>query len=670
MPDKSGEARGGAELDNAHNKLLQRKSVSPARREQSKSLSDVWAGAKPKLSSFDTQATGALSDNKPPSKTKKSAKEADVQEEPVFHSLEKKVKHKKHEDGAPSLLDSFGSSKIPSALGHISSDVVSALSALKAMGAASKVSTGQDAKKKAPEKQVHAQNAPRTGMDRSKSGSSHPTFSRTRSNQSRSSGHRTPPEPEDEDTILMRAEVELLRKEKERLEWMAALGLPFESSSKAKLVCMFGCQGQDAVVTHVCRECSSYLCKFCMSEHMVGQGTRHHELGTLAELRLSWLQKDGWNTRGLDQMGLQDDEETMHNLSACFAVNKYHTLVDGVLKEVCLSATESNPENPQSPPADANRASFVRSASSSSEKSSASGGIGVGRTEMGSQEKNAKRMPRRHSVPESEKTPDSSDFLRPPRRPISPLFRRSVSPQNTFERVTSAPKVQTKMSSDYVLNDDTAATRGGEGISRVSSGNSTKSKGMAGEQATEDERVNFFDELPDEFMRRRRDGLQQESLSFRLPSQESSQDLPEREGEAQRILLRKGSRQFSKSLSQLPRERSNSLRSDTMESPTSIVDKIARLRSTSPINLGVKQKMSSANRLASSLSPVRMPHDKTNDGAVGRFLMSLDESSRAILKPNIAEEVLGDNEEGDNVSCLRACMSVPDSLGAFIFPYR
>ena len=53
MPDKSGEARGGAELDNAHNKLLQRKSVSPARREQSKSLSDVWAGAKPKLSRCD-----------------------------------------------------------------------------------------------------------------------------------------------------------------------------------------------------------------------------------------------------------------------------------------------------------------------------------------------------------------------------------------------------------------------------------------------------------------------------------------------------------------------------------------------------------------------------------------------------------------------------------------
>jgi len=59
-----------------------------------------------------------------------------------------------------------------------------------------------------------------------------------------------------------------LKAEQEKLEWMRNIQLPISNKTKRSEACMGGCNGMYSEVTHVCRECCNYLCRFCATEHM------------------------------------------------------------------------------------------------------------------------------------------------------------------------------------------------------------------------------------------------------------------------------------------------------------------------------------------------------------------------------------------------------------------
>ena len=72
-------------------------------------------------------------------------------------------------------------------------------------------------------------------------------------------------------------ESEGLNAEQETLDWMLNIKLPGHQNSET---CMGGCDGYFSEITHVCRECCNYLCRFCAKEHMSSDDTTTHTLGT------------------------------------------------------------------------------------------------------------------------------------------------------------------------------------------------------------------------------------------------------------------------------------------------------------------------------------------------------------------------------------------------------
>ena len=256
----------------------------------------------------------------------------------------------------------------------------------------------------------------------------------------------------EEEDVDWEAEAELAR-----LQWMSQLQLPGSGGGgqKLKLMCMHGCHDdatmRPAVVTHVCRQCKNFLCKLCMHEHAVDPRYRHHELGTHEELQLSRFRSDGWNTRGMQRMGLGEDDETLRNLGRVFALQKVHRVVDGCL--VAMSPTAALK-------ADSGHDIVSRTASSCSgsciQRTESSGsGSRIQRTASSSSRNSSGRPVSRDSDDFTvEWIPDKTDFLHPPRRPISPLFRnkgRSMSPQRSPDAVvdkdTSGARGQSKLQS-------------------------------------------------------------------------------------------------------------------------------------------------------------------------------------------------------------------------------
>ena len=82
--------------------------------------------------------------------------------------------------------------------------------------------------------------------------------------------------------------------------------------------CSSGCVGNDNLSTHHCEECSKDLCRFCVLEHSQNDWLATHTLIPLAEYRLTDLKKAGWNTRGIQGLGIAEDDETIDNLSKVF----------------------------------------------------------------------------------------------------------------------------------------------------------------------------------------------------------------------------------------------------------------------------------------------------------------------------------------------------------------
>jgi hypothetical protein len=216
----------------------------------------------------------------------------------------------------------------------------------------------------------------------------------------------------------------------ETFEWMVTIELPITEKKdrngclEETEVCMNGCKSPRgwgfAKVTHVCRQCCNWLCEQCMDEHRTTRQTRGHELGTSEQLRVSRLQyNNGWNTRGMALLGLVEDDETLKNLAKKYPSKTAPEVVDA----------ETN-------------------------------GI-----QMGTPGATLAVMP------------TASDFFNPPRRPISPLFRRkgAESPDGSFRRPkpSSAPSTKKLESSTDIEIDmkvlETAALDSAGKISRVSS---------------------------------------------------------------------------------------------------------------------------------------------------------------------------------------------------------
>ena len=191
-----------------------------------------------------------------------------------------------------------------------------------------------------------------------------------------------------------------------------------------------------AKVTHVCRQCCNWLCEQCMDEHRTTRQTRGHELGTSEQLRVSRLQyNNGWNTRGMALLGLVDDDETLKNLGKKYPSRTAPEVADAETNEIQIGTSGAT--------------------------------LAV--------------------------MPTSSDFFNPPRRPISPLFRRTGadSPDGSFRRPKPSSASSTKKlesSTDIEIDGkvlETAALDSAGKISRVSS--------SASDWAREPE--NFWDTL-------------------------------------------------------------------------------------------------------------------------------------------------------------------------------
>eukprot|EP00960_Hanusia_phi_P066957 766515-Hanusia_phi.AAC.2 len=82
--------------------------------------------------------------------------------------------------------------------------------------------------------------------------------------------------------------------------------------------CSSGCVGNDYLATHHCENCVKDLCRFCVLEHSQNESSASHVLIPLAEYRLTHLKKAGWNTRGIQGLGIAEDDETIDNLSKVF----------------------------------------------------------------------------------------------------------------------------------------------------------------------------------------------------------------------------------------------------------------------------------------------------------------------------------------------------------------
>ena len=287
--------------------------------------------------------------------------------------------------------------------------------------------------------------------------------------------------------------------EQARLQWMSQLQLPTDGrgGKRGKPVCMHGCTDESTmrpvVVTHVCRQCENFLCKFCMAEHLVDPYSKYHELGTYDELRLSRFRNDGWNTRGMQRMGLGEDDETLGNLGRVFAIQKVHRVVNGSL----IAMSPASALRAESAPA--------RESTAASISRSGSGDCRVERVGSSSSHKSAARSSscdsdahpaplaredRTPSVKDASQSqsptwmPDKTDFVHPPRRPISPLFRnkgRSVSPQrspdDTMQQHTTGGSAGSKLQSSIDV------------ITRARS------------QGEEDSAANFFDGIENAIMR-------------------------------------------------------------------------------------------------------------------------------------------------------------------------
>ena len=70
------------------------------------------------------------------------------------------------------------------------------------------------------------------------------------------------------------------KKAPEKVQWMLDIKLPVMSKTNRREMCMAGCNGTSSEVTHVCRECCNYLCRFCAAEHMSSDENMYHQIVT------------------------------------------------------------------------------------------------------------------------------------------------------------------------------------------------------------------------------------------------------------------------------------------------------------------------------------------------------------------------------------------------------
>jgi len=66
----------------------------------------------------------------------------------------------------------------------------------------------------------------------------------------------------------------------EQMRWMLDIKLPGISKTNRREMCMAGCNGMSSEVTHVCRECCNYLCRFCAAEHLSSDESMCHQIVT------------------------------------------------------------------------------------------------------------------------------------------------------------------------------------------------------------------------------------------------------------------------------------------------------------------------------------------------------------------------------------------------------
>ena len=544
-------------------------------------------------------------------RTKKKVAKKEEAEEELFHSLEKKSKKKKDED-RPGLLDAFSDPAVANK--NLSPDVLSALSALKSMSKTMKPEPSAPSQQRLPEQKAKR---PVAGNSQSV-------------RRSRSDSSSPPPKaraaPLDDEEEMLLAEVQQLEAEKQRLEWMAELKLP-EPPKGLKAICMHGCREPESPVTHVCRQCSDYLCKFCMSEHVVDKYTRSHDIGTWEELRLSRLKRDGWCARGVNMMGLSEDEETLKNLCRTFTLKEVHKVIGGELVKV-----KSKSEDPDLPADEASvvgpscAASIGRASScesSTSKRSSVSGRGASSRTA---------------SPP---LVPQGSDFVNPPKRPISPLFRdknRSVSPvRDRHSQSGSASSCKLASSVEWKVSSETnLAPNAARAPFLTGSEDEAGAQGNGDEEKEEDQ--NFFDRLPEVGASRRHRGIIG-GMSFRDP--------PTRPGDAMADQddifrpVRKGTRSFIDS-------------DKYSKSLASLDTRFSRVRSSSPLDRA-GSIASVRLRSANSMSPTRDAGDR-DTGSVGRFLSSLGGSEKKPMS-DLPTLPLQSFDGNDNTETTRSAFS-------------
>jgi len=500
-------------------------------------------------------------------KVTKSGAKDDAEE--MFHSLEKKSKKRTEE--RPGLLEAFSDPALANKT--LSPDVLSALSALKTMG-----KTMQPPSKKLEPPPVQQR---RTSPSEHKGRSTISAGTGQYARRVRSASASPPPHEraeEDGDEEALRAEIQELEAEKARLEWMVALQLP-EPPKGQKAMCMNGCSASESLVTHVCRQCASYLCKFCMSEHMVDRYTRSHDIGTWEELRLSRLKRDGWDARGVNMMGLSEDE-TLKNLSRTFTLAEVHKVVNGELIKVKSKCDGPAPEE----------AGIERLSSGASiERVSSSSSSATISSSVSKRNSGAAGLAAQPLV-----VPQGSDFVKPPKRPISPLFRdkgRSVSPVRDKQLGPASCKLSSAIDSHAV-----AAVP-------VESG---EAGAPDGEDLEDEVEMNFFDKLPEVpagNLRRCRGMIG--TQSFRERGAMADGGSANRQ-DATDNLVYKGQRAF--------------LQSDKYSKSLSSRDSLfGRTRSSSPLE---RVGLNAAQMRAGSMSPSRVPTDR-DPGSVGRFLSSL-----------------------------------------------
>jgi len=64
------------------------------------------------------------------------------------------------------------------------------------------------------------------------------------------------------------------------LRWMLDIKLPGIIKTNRREMCMAGCNGMYSEVTHVCRQCCNYLCRFCAAEHLSSDESMCHQIVT------------------------------------------------------------------------------------------------------------------------------------------------------------------------------------------------------------------------------------------------------------------------------------------------------------------------------------------------------------------------------------------------------